>query len=146
MDNDERFEQEAQENYKREMERLSEAIEPEYTCNGCGETFYSTDERDYVECPECLSDDVSTEAEETREDYEQGVLAFDKVTTYQVTMSTGGPADGYILHVDDDGYITSAEYWFQDWFQPKRKFVLVGDNLDNVRSMFGGWTEADSNV
>lgn len=68
-----------------------------------------------------------------REDYEAAEralqempLSFQRLVTYhvreeiewEILLGTGGPADRVIVKTDFDGNIESAEYQFQDWFQP----------------------------
>jgi len=133
--------------YKREMSRIAEALAgQEYYCRECGEHFHDEyDHGEMDECPECYSDVIAMvdDNQETREDYEGGILEFSKETVYKVLLSTGGPADGFRLRVDSDGYITGADYFFQDWFDGAVKPV-VGDDLESLREMFGHWVETDT--
>lgn len=134
------------EQYKREMERIAETLVGlEYRCLDCGETFYGEYGAEPEECPDCYDTDIERvdDDTETREEYEQGILEFSKTTVYKVLLSTGGPADGFRLRIDCDGYITSADYFFQDWFDGAVKPV-TGDDLEKLRDMFGGWVELDS--
>ena len=53
-------------------------------------------------------------------------LSFQKLTTHHVAetieweilLGTGGPADRILVTTDFAGAIESAEYQFQDWFEP----------------------------
>lgn len=136
--------------YKREMDRIAEVlVGPEYRCLECGHTWHDEHCNEPDECPECYEcyglDGFNFERErdvETREDYEQGILEFSKETVYTVLLSTGGPADGFHLRVDD-GYITGADYFFQDWFDGAVKLVTRGD-LEKLRDMFGYLVELDN--
>ena len=57
---------------------------------------------------------------------EEMPLSFEKVITnhrretieYEILLGTGGPADRVYVITDFSGAIESAEYQFQDWFQP----------------------------
>jgi hypothetical protein len=70
-------------------------------------------------------------------------LEVSRETVYKVLLTTGGPADGFRLRVDCDGYITGADYFFQDWNDGAVKPVM-GDDLDKLREMFGEWVELDN--
>lgn len=56
-------------------------------------------------------------------------LAIDEVRHIQVTLSTGGPADGININLDHDGEIIGVQYWFQDWFDGATRPVHTGEAL-----------------
>jgi|SRR6516225_6117786 hypothetical protein len=64
--------------------------------------------------------------DEALEELQELPLAFEKVITnhrretieYEILLGTGGPADRVYVITDFNGAIESAEYQFQDWFQP----------------------------
>ncbi len=63
------------------------------------------------------------------------VLCVDKYTTYRIMYSTGGPADGFWITVDDEGDIITIEYYFQDWFDGARR-TLTGSDYANAKEFF----------
>lgn len=75
---------------------------------------------------------------ETREGFNEGILSADIEISVRVCLSTGGPADGFVLSVSDNGYgeleIDSAEYYFQDWYDGATMPVTDSD-LDAVKDM-----------
>lgn len=73
-------------------------------------------------------------SEDNREEYEQGILSIDKISRYDVCLSTGGPADGFRLDFQD-GEIIRAEYYFQDWYDGATR-TLEGDKFRAVADMF----------
>lgn len=90
------------------------------------------------ESREAGKDDEDTRtAEEKREEFEESILCVDKRLTYRITLSTGGPADGFNLEVDPETHeIISAEYWYQDWFDGATR-PITGDDLKAVEAIFG---------
>jgi hypothetical protein len=64
--------------------------------------------------------------ESALQELEEQPLSFQKLATYHVAeeieweilLGTGGPADRIIVRTDFNGMIESAEYQYQDWFQP----------------------------
>jgi len=64
--------------------------------------------------------------DEALRELEEMPLSFEKVITnhrretieYEILLGTGGPADRVYVITDFSGAIESAEYQFQDWFQP----------------------------
>ena len=120
------------------MDGLREAINGLNTCEDCGHEWA---EDDPIECPECGSDDIQ-EAEHmghTWEQYEQGILAFEKTELYTVLLSTGGPHDEIRLYVRDKEIIR-AEYRFQDWFDGATR-PITGPDFDLIVQAFGDWVE-----
>lgn len=59
-------------------------------------------------------------------------LSIERQTVVTVTLSTGGPASGYEIWLDDDGQPESGSYWYQDWFTEKRHFHLSSYEIDDV--------------
>ena len=111
----------------------------------------------------------SNSTEDRYSEYIEGVLTFDRDTTMLrgvpkprwlitdedgasiepdyaqaigVELSTGGPADGFVLFArkNDNGFwvIERAYYYFQDWFDGAHCEV-TGRNLEAIRDMFGEW-------
>ena len=64
--------------------------------------------------------------EEAREQLEEMPLAVSlqsinvgaQECTWSILLGTGGPADRVLVTTDYSGDVESAEYQFQDWFQP----------------------------
>jgi hypothetical protein len=63
-------------------------------------------------------DAAETLADELRDE----PLSVDKLVTYRVTLSTGGPASGVDFRSDG-----TAAAWYQDWFTPKVYAELADD-------------------
>lgn len=78
-------------------------------------------------------DSDSAEHEGETCDYDRAIerlqeipLSFEKLITdrrhetitWEILLGTGGPADRVVVVTDYNGAIESAEYQFQDWFQP----------------------------
>lgn len=76
---------------------------------------------------------VGTVADYDSENYDSAIeqlqeipLSFEKLITdhrhesitWEILLGTGGPADRVLVVTDYNGSIESAEYQFQDWFQP----------------------------
>lgn len=62
----------------------------------------------------------------------QDVLSIDKVTVYRVTLSTGGPASAFVVHINDNE-IEDLFFEFQDWFDGANR-RLVGEARKLVES------------
>lgn len=64
--------------------------------------------------------------DEALEELQEQPLSFQKIATYHVAetieweilLGTGGPADHIIVKTDFAGNIETADYQFQDWFEP----------------------------
>lgn len=73
--------------------------------------------------------------DEAREELQEQPLSFQKLATYHVAeeieweilLGTGGPADRIVVRTDLAGNIESAEYQFQNWFEP----WTVAENQDS---------------
>ena len=96
--------------------------------NNCGACYHEWFEDGVVECPECESDDISTE--EGWLWYEQRMLESTLVhKKYRIGLSWGGPADGFYVYTDSENNVEHITYYFQDWFDGAEK-ELRGDDFD----------------
>jgi hypothetical protein len=58
---------------------------------------------------------------------ESFILGASKRTVWDIQLSTGGPADGFKVEVDNEGSINEISYYFKDWFDGAKR-RLFGDN------------------
>ena len=84
------------------------------------------EDMDNKECETCQ------EYEDYCEDHlrSQGVLSVDRIISYKIHLSTGGPGDWFVVEIDEDG-IRDIEYHFHDWFDHAQVDV-TGDDFDIV--------------
>lgn len=80
--------------------------------------------------------DERDDDERLLDELRESVLSFEMVRHVKILLSTGGPADGFDLVLDDDGEIDSGEYWFQDWFDGARR-RLESDELALIDQVYG---------
>jgi hypothetical protein len=59
---------------------------------------------------------------------ESFILGASKHTVWDIQLSTGGPADGFEVEVNDGGSIDEIAYYFKDWFDGAKRW-LHGDDL-----------------
>jgi len=64
--------------------------------------------------------------ESTREASFDSILSVEKLTTYKVCMSWGGPADYFELDFDAEGECVGGRYLFQDWFDGATRDIDTG--------------------
>lgn len=76
------------------------------------------------------------EDESLMEELRESVLSFDVRRSVRILLSTGGPADGFDVIIDEDGELVSGEYWFQDWFDGARR-QLESDELALIDQVYG---------
>jgi hypothetical protein len=64
--------------------------------------------------------DNQTEHEEVIDPYEflmsEFALDVEKMISFKILLSTGGPGDWLMVTCDQDYYINSVDYHFNDWF------------------------------
>lgn len=64
--------------------------------------------------------------DEALERLQEQPLSFQKLQTnhveetvvWEILLGTGGPADRILVTTDDRGMVESADYQYQDWFEP----------------------------
>lgn len=66
-----------------------------------------------------LYDDDEAREEADRERSERP-LSVDVTRVVKILLSTGGPADWFEVHIDEEGDPRRVEYIFQDWFDVAR--------------------------
>jgi len=59
------------------------------------------------------------------------LLGVSKKIVYDVELSTGGPADGFEVEVDERGNIVDIEYYYSDWYDGARQH-LRGEAYDTA--------------
>lgn len=70
-------------------------------------------------------------------------LSIDKHITYNVLLSTGGPADGFRLTFDpESGDLIRGEYYFQDWFDGATRTLSDAD-ADMIAEAYGIYVEPE---
>ena len=87
-----------------------------------------------VKCPDCYGDGTNEEAAGY-----QDPLCIDKYTVYHICLSTGGPADGFRLKWDGDGW-AGGEYYFQDWFDGATRSISAA-HAERVAQVYGVYVE-----
>lgn len=72
----------------------------------------------------------TSEMEDLPNDYRdrllEGILSVEKLTTYKVLLSWGGPSDGFEFTFNSEGELTDCNYFYQDWFDGARRPVPIG--------------------
>jgi len=61
--------------------------------------------------------------DEYRDHLLEGVLSVEKLTTYKVLLSTGGPADWFEFVYDSEKDLVACWYVYQDWYDGARRPV-----------------------
>src|SRR5258708_25573482 len=124
------FEQAAQDHYRSFMKDIDEGLARFVKARG-------EEEEEEEDKEEESEDKVEVEQEDEDSIYEEfDALSIEKRTLIDVTLGTGGPACGFTLELDTEGDVDSGEYWYQDWFQPRRKFKLSSDEIDKVLDLY----------
>lgn len=69
-------------------------------------------------------------------------LCYDEERILNITLSTGGDADGYRLKIDENGEIMSGVYYWADW-GVYQEVPLDDDELENIERIYNvsGMTE-----
>lgn len=76
------------------------------------------------------------EDENKREEFYERVLAIAKKIIFDIQLSTGGPADGFMVIVDPETMeIEEIEYYFRDWFDGA-SMKLEGKDFEMIEEMF----------
>ena len=115
-----------------EVEICPHCLCPAYDCENP-----ESHEPEFSDCTVCEGTGyITPDIGETSEEYEEGILSYDVSIEVDVCLSTGGPADGYKIYLDQDGDITKIKYYFADWFD-YAETTLSGEALDLAESMFG---------
>lgn len=123
------FEQAAQDHYRSFIEDIDQGLARLAKARGESVEEEDTDEES--------EDKVEVEQEDEDSIYEEfDMLSIEKRTLIDVTLGTGGPACGFTLELDTEGDVDSGEYWYQDWFQPRRKFSLSKDEIEKVLDLY----------
>jgi len=88
-------------------------------------------------------DELRQEAIElVRERACENLLSVDKVTTYQLCLSWGGPADSFELDwSEDSGCWIGGRYVFQDWFDGANRRISA-EQAEQIADLFGICPEA----
>lgn len=111
----------------------------------CAELILEQKKRELARIKQAIANSEA-EAEEPEEGdpdfenmgiYAEGILAIERLPIrFEIQLSTGGPADGFIVELDQDGEsIERAWYYYKDWFD-SAETELFGSELDLVRTMF----------
>ena len=91
---------------------------------------------DEIGMPECETCDL---AHELQSDYRdrllEGILSVEKLTTYKVLLSWGGPSDGFEFTFNSAGELTDCNYFYQDWFDGARRAVPL-DQAEELVQLF----------
>jgi len=69
------------------------------------------------------NDDAQIESAE-QESRLYNPLSVEESRLIDVTVGTGGPADGMEVRVDSDGEIENVNLWYQDWFKPRHYYAV----------------------
>ncbi len=77
---------------------------------------------------------LSKRPREEIDEYE-APLSWDERKEIDITLSWGGPSDGFKLYTDQDGMISEGYYYFSDWFTYD-EFRLTDAELDCVLSVY----------
>ena len=84
-----------------------------------------------------FEEDIKRDAQELHYDHiNDDVLCIDKVTTYKVVISTGGPGDQFEFDFDEDGDLVEGRYRFLDWFDGASR-KLDNDDAERLLELFG---------
>jgi len=93
------------------------------------------DEETLLDCASDIGwpkDAIAEDPAQLREDYTnhllEGVLSVEKLTTYKVLLSWGGPSDGFEFTFDSEGDLVACWYFYQDWFDGARRRVPPGQD------------------
>jgi len=83
-------------------------------------------------------DELRQEALElARERASDSLLSVEKVTTYELCFSCGGPADSFELDwSDDSGCWIGGRYVFQDWFDGANRRISA-EQAEQIAELFG---------
>ena len=87
-----------------------------------------------------LNDSTTSEQERDslREEFENEVLSIEPLRALKITLSWGGPSDGYRLLFDEAGeQAQSGVYWYADWFT-YAETPLSGEELRWVKDAYLG--------
>ena len=81
----------------------------------------------------------TSEMEDLPNDYRdrllEGILSVEKLTTYKVLLSGGGPSDGFEFTFNSEGELTDCNYFYQDWFDGARRPVPI-DQAEELAQLF----------
>ena len=81
----------------------------------------------------------TSEMEDLPNDYRdrllEGILSVEKLTTYKVLLSWGGPSDGFEFTFNSEGELTDCNYFYQDWFDGARRPVPI-DQAEELAQLF----------
>jgi hypothetical protein len=84
-------------------------------------------------------DAITEDPAQLREDYTnhllEGILSVEKLTTYKVLLSWGGPSDGFEFIFNLQGELTDCNYLYQDWFDGARRPVPI-DQAEELAQLF----------
>ncbi len=82
---------------------------------------------------------VLADLDQLRDDHRdrllEGILSVEKLTTYKVLLSWGGPSDGFEFTFNSEGELTDCNYFYQDWFDGARRPVPI-DQAEELAQLF----------
>ena len=77
-----------------------------------------------------------------REDAQENLLSIEKVTTYKLCLSWGGPADYFEIDWSEESKCwNGGRYIFQDWFDGATRSISA-EEADQLAELFGIYPEA----
>jgi len=112
------------------------------TCAERIQEYMTSAMQDISEIIDRADDDDYETSQELYDNYMEGVLCiqtpawdvadlnYHTVFVVQVMLSWGGPADGFIVELDDERNIIGARFCLQDWFDFAEK-ELVDQEVEN---------------
>lgn len=86
-----------------------------------------------------ILEDRSLDYDAMRDQLEEQVGAPLEVTIVphlEILLTTGGPAMGYDIELDSDYGTVRGCFWYQNWFQERRRFWLDSERLDQVLAIY----------
>jgi len=89
-------------------------------------------------------EDLRSEVRElVRDQASESVLSIERITTYRLCLSWGGPSDYFELHWhEDSGAWHNGHYLFQDWFDGARR-TLSPEQTESLAELFGIYPDAE---
>jgi len=66
----------------------------------------------------------------------ESVLSIATAIRVDICLSWGGPEDGFVLFIDDEGDAIEGYYYFKDWFDGAREYMNSSE-IDMVEQVYG---------
>lgn len=78
--------------------------------------YYDSTIKEIEELEEAYDSYDDEKIEEKEEEFRNSILSIDKRIVYKISLSTGGPSDGFKITIDPETKeVIDIVYWYADW-------------------------------